>query len=111
MKKKFLVILMLSLACSSDRPPKGILSEDKIVEVLIDIHMAEGMANSLSIPYDSSKKVYPLLEKEVFLKHQVSDSVYMRSFEYYLRDSKTMERIYARTVDSLSVKEKLADQK
>ena len=81
-----------------------------MVEVLVDIHMAEGMASSLPIPYDSSKKIYPLLEREVFLKHQVADSVYMESFQYYLRDSKIMERIYARTIDSLALKEKIGDQ-
>lgn len=110
MKNKILVILALACACSRNTPPKGILSEDKIVEVLIDIHMAEGTVSSLSIPYDSSKKIYPILEKKVFLKHQITDSVYMKSFEYYLRDSKVMERIYSRTIDSLSLKEKLADQ-
>lgn len=97
-------------SCAQDSPPDYLLSEDKMVEVLVDIHMAEGMASSLSIPYDSSKKIYPLLEKEVFLKHQIDDSVYMKSFEFYLRDSKTMERIYARTIDSLVLKEKLGDQ-
>lgn len=76
----------------------------------MDIHMAEGMASSLPIPYDSSKKIYPIFEKEVFLKHNIEDSVYMKSFEYYLRDAKTMERIYSRTIDSLALKEKLGDQ-
>lgn len=81
-----------------------------MVEVLVDIHMAEGMASSLSIPFDSSKKIYPLLEKEVFRKHQIADSVYMESFQYYLRDSRKMESIYARTIDSLALKEKIGDQ-
>jgi hypothetical protein len=72
--------------------------------------MAEGLASSLPIPYDSSKKIYPILEREVFLKHQIADSVYMESFQYYLRDSRVMERIYARTIDSLALKEKIGEQ-
>ncbi|MEX2594461.1 MAG: DUF4296 domain-containing protein [Anditalea sp.] len=112
MKKIIIIVLAVSFgySCSSDSKPKGILSEDKMVEVLVDIHMAEGMASSLSIPFDSSKKIYPLLEKEVFRKHQIADSVYMESFQYYLRDSRKMESIYARTIDSLALKEKIGDQ-
>lgn len=112
MKKKILLVLCLALgyACSQDSPPQGLLSEDKMVEVLVDIHMAEGMASSLSIPYDSSRKIYPIFEKEVFVKHNIEDSVYMESFEYYLRDTKAMERIYSRTIDSLALKEKIGDQ-
>ena len=112
MKKKILLVLAFGLfyACSGDSPPKGLLSEDKMVEVLVDIHMAEGMASSLPIPFDSSRKIYPILEREVFLKHNIPDSVFMESFQYYLRDSKTMEEIYSRTIDSLALKEKLGDQ-
>ncbi len=104
------IALAFGLACSPENPPEGILPEDKMVEILVDIHMAEGIASSLTIPYDSSRKVYPLLEKQVFQKHQIEDSVFLRSFTYYLRNSATMERIYARTIDSLAVKEKLGDQ-
>lgn len=106
------IILILSFgwSCSGDADPVGLLSEDKMVDILVDIHMAEGMASSLPIPYDSSKKIYPLLEKEVFRKHQIPDSVYMESFQYYLRNSAIMERIYARTIDSLALKEKIGDQ-
>lgn len=112
MKKKILLILAIGLfyACSQDSPPKGLLSQDKIVEVLVDIHMAEGLASSLPIPFDSSRKIYPILEKEVFIKHNIADSVFMESFEYYLRDAKVMEEIYSRTIDSLTIKEKIGDQ-
>lgn len=100
----------MAFGCSRNSPPKGLINEDKMVEVLTDIHMAEGMASSLPIPYDSSKKIYPILEKEVFSKHQITDSAYMKSFEYYLGNSKVMERIYSRTIDSLALKEKTGDQ-
>lgn len=72
--------------------------------------MAEGLASSLPIPFDSSRKIYPILEEEVFLKHDIADSVFMESFQYYLRDAKVMEGIYARTIDSLAIKEKIGDQ-
>jgi hypothetical protein len=100
----------IAAGCSSNRKPQGLLSEDEMVKILIDIHLTEGFVQSLPIPYDSSKRLYPVLEKEIFEKHEVPDSVYINSLQYYLRDAVFMERLYARTVDSLSVMEKRADQ-
>lgn len=98
------------MSCGSRSTPAGILSEDQIVNVLIDIHLAEGYVTTFPIHFDSSRKLYPLLEKEVFVKHQVEDSVFKVSLEYYLRDAQKMDKIYARIIDSLSIKEKVGEQ-
>ena len=99
-------LLLLSMAgCDENPKPKDLLSEEKMVNVLIDIHLTEGIASSLPIPYDSSQVLYSLLEKEVFVKHQVEDSVFTKSMIYYLQDPAIMDRIYARVVDSLVVRE------
>tara|TARA_R110002012_G_scaffold140520_1_gene298163 strand:+ start:13468 stop:13725 length:258 start_codon:yes stop_codon:yes gene_type:complete len=76
-----------------------------MVEVLIDIHLTEGITSAMPVAYDSSKVLYNLLEKDVFLKHEVSDSVFTQSMLYYLQDPAEMEQIYSRVVDSLVVRE------
>lgn len=76
-----------------------------MVEVLIDIHITEGLTSALPVAYDSSMVLYSLLEQDVFIKHEVSDSVFTQSMLYYLRDPAEMERIYSRVVDSLVVRE------
>ncbi|MEB2781939.1 DUF4296 domain-containing protein [Algoriphagus sp. C2-6-M1] len=97
---------ILALAsCGASNKPEGLLPRDKMVEVLIDIHLTEGLTSALPVAYDSSKVLYNLLEKDVFLKHDVSDSVFTQSMLYYLRDPAEMERIYSRVVDSLMVRE------
>ncbi|WP_339878356.1 DUF4296 domain-containing protein [uncultured Algoriphagus sp.] len=106
--KRFLIlsfyILCLS-SCGSGNKPTDLLSEDKMVEVLIDIHLTEGITSAMPVAYDSSKVLYNLLEKDVFLKHEVSDSVFTQSMLYYLQDPAEMEQIYSRVVDSLVVRE------
>jgi hypothetical protein len=99
-------ILIILFSCESEKLPEGILDEDKMVEVLIDIHLAEGLVSTFPIHYDSSRILYPLFEKEVFKDHQIPDSVFRTSLEFYMKDTKTMDRIYARTIDSLHVIEK-----
>lgn len=91
--------------CEENPKPKDLLSEEEMVNVLIDIHLTEGIASSLPIPYDSSQVLYSLLEQEVFVKHQMQDSVFTRSMIYYLQDPAIMDRIYARVIDSLVVRE------
>jgi hypothetical protein len=104
------ISLLLLVSCAKNKTPEGILDEDKMVELLVDIHMAEGLVSTFPIHYDSSKVLYPLFEKEIFEKHQVPDSVFRKSLEYYMRDARIMDRLYARTIDSLHVIEKSGNQ-
>lgn len=111
--KKILILylsLILLASCKKEQKPEGVLSEDQLVSMLIDIHLAEGYVSVLPIHYDSSRVLYPLFEKEVFEKHQVPDSVFKSSLEYYMRDARVMEKIYSRVIDSLHVVEKVGNQ-
>jgi len=86
------------------------LNKDQMVALMVDIHMVEGLASTLAIPYDSSRKIYPYLEDQVFQKHGIPDSVYVQSLQYYLRDAATMEELYNRAIDSLTVRQKIGEQ-
>lgn len=100
-----LLLLVLSFACSRNSSPSGVLDEDLMVSILVEIQLAEGKVSSLPVTYDSSQVLYTLLEKDIFLKHGVSDSVFIASMEYYLEDAEKMDRMYARVIDSLVVLE------
>lgn len=95
-------------SCVSDNEPQYILPHEKMVEVLIDIHLTEGKVETLPFSRDSLQVIYKLLEKDVFLKHKVSDSIFTHSMLYYLRDLSEMEQIYSRVYDSLYLREKAA---
>ncbi len=99
------LLLLVIGGCEENSKPKDLLSESEMVNVLIDIHLTEGIASALPITYDSSQALYTLLEKDVFVQHQVKDSVFTQSLRYYLQDPAIMDRIYARVVDSLVVRE------
>lgn len=107
MKRIFAAVIFLGLmwACGQKSLPDGILSEDQMVKVLIDIQLTEGIVSALPIPYDSSQNLYSLMEKDVFLKHGVEDSVFTKSMLFYLEDAAKMDRIYGRVIDSLTVLE------
>lgn len=82
-----------------------------MVNVLIDIQLTEGMVSALPIPYDSSQQLYSLMEKDLFIKHGVADSVFISSMLFYLEDAQKMDQIYARVIDSLVVRESVPGKK
>lgn len=82
-----------------------------MVNVLIDIQLTEGIVSTLPIAYDSSQVLYSLMEKDVFLKHGVEDSVFTTSLLFYLEDAQKMDRIYTRVIDSLVVRESVPEKK
>lgn len=107
MKKLLLlpVFLIFFSGCDTESKPADLISEDKMVEVLVDIHLTEGTVSAMPIAYDSSLRLYKLLEKDLFLKHEVVDTVFEQNMIFYLSDPTVMDRIYSRVIDSLTVKE------
>ncbi|MCM0041126.1 MAG: DUF4296 domain-containing protein [Algoriphagus sp.] len=99
------LLLVLSLSCTSNSSPPGVLDEDLMVSILVEIQLAEGKVSSLPVSYDSSQVLYTLLERDIFSKHGVSDSGFVSSMEYYLEHAEKMDRMYARVIDSLVVLE------
>lgn len=113
MKNIFLVLILLTvLSCGeSDNKPDDILPKEKMVEMLIDIHILESEIQNLRIKKDSSHLLYNSFEREIFKKNNVDKEVYRRSFEYYLNDVDGMEEIYDVVIDSLNYMEKSLKEK
>ena len=72
---------------------------------MIDIHLVEAAVSIKNLPRDSSVLVYSLYEKDVFKKHNISDSTYKKSFDFYTSRPALMDKLYEMVVDSLSLRE------
>ena len=99
------VVISLAVACSGEKKPEGILSRPEMVQVLQEVYLAEEKINRLGIGRDSAKEVFAVMEKMVFEDAEVGDSVFQRSFDYYMEHPKEMELIYTALVDTLQLKE------
>ena len=81
-----------------------------MIGFLIDLHLGEAKLVKLGIKKDSTEKLFKALEKRLFSKHEIIDSIYFKSYNFYLEDIQEMKEIYVAVVDSLNVREQLLKQ-
>lgn len=109
MKKVFLfTVALIVFSCGGkEEIPKDILSEAQMVDLLIDIRVAEGKVSNLTLSNDSSTILFKVLEDEIFADHQLDSSVYMASYNYYLLNPEKFLRITDVVIDSLKVRQQI----
>jgi hypothetical protein len=82
-----------------------------MIDFLIDLHIIEAKLSLSHIPNDSVKLFFDEVEDSLYRKHQITDSIYKKSYQFYLENIDLMEEIYSAVVDSMSVRERILDTK
>ena len=94
----------LIFSCKNDAiDNKKYISKEKMVKILIDIHLIEEKVNQLNFSKDSSKVMFDMLEKEIFQKYNLTDEDYRKSYSHYFFNPKELDDIYQSVIDSLNV--------
>lgn len=106
-------LLLTATVCAAlfscgEKKPQGILTQAAMVRIMEDIYIAEEKVNNLALSRDSAKIVFEAMGDKVFANAAVSDSVFKRSFDYYMERPREMELIYTALVDSLQLREQRA---
>ncbi len=79
---KLIGLCVLGLAIGCNRPPKGVLSHDEMVDLMIDIHKGESVvdANPRSFPTDSTRKAF---RQSLYAKHGLTTEMADSTFAWY----------------------------
>jgi len=102
---------LLTLCCvSKPEVPADVMSKEAMVSYLIDIHILEGKVTQLVIPRDSTELLYRFFEDRLKTEHNLNDSIYMQSLEFYYGHPELMEEIYSAVLDSLSLYERMSEE-
>ncbi|WP_266362489.1 DUF4296 domain-containing protein [Tellurirhabdus rosea] len=103
---------LLAWACQpKEDKPDNLIPEDKMVEVLTDIHLAEARVTKLGIiATDSQNLVYRKLEKQIYARYQLDTGTYYRSYQYYSSNPEKFASLYKQVIAKLEEK-KQEDQK
>jgi hypothetical protein len=99
-KVGFLFLMLLLVACN--QPPKGVLSESRMENVLVEVHLLEGTFDANAYPQDSELKKY--YYKYVLDKQKVSVASFDSSIHWYLKHPDVYERIYTKVEKRLNQK-------
>ncbi|MDQ1087832.1 MULTISPECIES: DUF4296 domain-containing protein [unclassified Siphonobacter] len=108
MKTRLLLpLLALLMACSNaPSPPENLIPQDKMVQILKDVHLAEQRIIRLRLgSQDSSMVAFQVLEKDILKKYQADTGTYRASYRYYIAQPDKFKDIYKAVVDSLTVLE------
>ncbi len=107
MKKVFLyVVAVVFFSCGeNEQVPEDILSKEKMVDMLIDLRIAEGKVSTITLSKDSSRVVFAELERRIFEDHKVDSATYVKSHNYYLLHPEEYLSITDAVIDSLKVRQ------
>jgi hypothetical protein len=110
-KKVFLILIICSFTfCAKKKAvnPEGLYTMEQVAVFLKDLYLLETKVKELKLKNDSAKVVFAYYENKLFEKHHMNDSVYRKSFNYYMSDIQGLSQIYEVIADSLSMEERLA---
>ena len=104
-KSFFVIIILFFIAVSCDKPvfekPKNLISENQMVDMLVDIHMAEATYKS-SVRDSLANATSDSFYYGVLEKWGVPDSVFEKSFVYYAGNPKNFEKMYQQVMNKLN---------
>ena len=99
------LIMLLWLGCKP-KPnvdiPDYVLSEDKMVDVMVDMHLVETALNLKIMVPDSNNSKYDQQFESIFISNEISKSTFDSSLYYYSTQTGQMNAIYDKVLERLS---------
>jgi hypothetical protein len=111
MKKYFILIFVALISACTDSKPNEVLSKQQMASMLIEMYIKESEINELGVRPDSANILYQLMLNKVLEKKNISEDVYIKSYDYYIANLKRFDEVYAIVIDSLKLRETLAQQR
>lgn len=105
----YFIFMLTAFACNKSDLQGEIMSKEAMVDYLIELHIAEAQVQNLRLKKDSSEMIFKIYEKYLLDKNGLTDSLFIRSYNFYLRNPIQLEAIYESVVDSISVRKSVDD--
>ncbi|MGB3073715.1 MAG: DUF4296 domain-containing protein [Chitinophagales bacterium] len=107
----FIVFIYCACASEIEKAPEGILSKDKMIAVLLDVHIAESSVNSRGMTNQQLNQNVAAKYEDVMKKNGTTFDTFKKSFDYYLHHPEQYEEIYLEIVNKLTALEGKAKAK
>ena len=107
----FLTALVIVCSCSNTNEPENLISREKMVKVMTEIHILESKMSKVQVePLDSTQAVYDHYEGLLFEDLGITKDQYEISFNYYVDNPNEFEKIYQAVVDTLMERDNMFKQ-
>jgi hypothetical protein len=107
--KRFFCILSLTVlfGCGQENSqmPAHLLPQDKMVQILADVHIAEARIENRILYPDTALMVFSNEQQRILERHAVEEKVFRETYRFYLSDLRRMDKLYEIILDTLSVRE------
>lgn len=103
-----ILLMVIAFSCKEKKgfpEPDDLLSEDKMVGILCDMHKNQAYLEQFRMEKKLPKEEADDLYYSVLKKHGVPDSTFAHSVVFYSSMPKLYEKIYRRVVDRLKIEE------
>ena len=95
-------LFLFSFGKKQERVPENILTEEKMVDVMVDMHLVETASNLKLLPLDSTDLPYREYFASVFVTHGVSKAEFDSSMFHYTTHTEQMNAIYDKVLERLN---------
>jgi len=104
-KIALIFICLLLVSCSEKKAvviPANIFSKQKMVNVMLDIHLLEASMSLNATSVDKNNPANPASYFDVLKKNNISKKQYDESFEFYSQHPALLNEIYQLVLNDLS---------
>lgn len=106
-KKLFLILsfVMIFLSCQKNNIPEGVLPKEKIIPILVDIHIADANLSVSRLFKKMDDEKMKLYYQSVLDKHKISKEELKMNMAYYVEHGDIYNEIYEEVIISLTKKQ------
>lgn len=97
------ISFFLLFSCAKQKP-KGVLSEQKMTDLLTEVSLIDAYLNTL--PIDSGRKMMPVLYSNLFEQFDIDSALYVKNMDYYYGNPILTDKIYTEIQKKLFTYEK-----
>ena len=95
--------LFFAASCNEKAPqkPSSLVNEEKMVEVMVDMHLVETAHNLKLLPPDTTGQAYNEMFERIYVTHEVAKVDFDSSLFYYSTQTEQMNVIYDKILEHL----------
>lgn len=106
----FLTLTIASCSEGDTEKPDKVLDEKEMVEVLVDVHLAEAVLTRIRGKGENVEDLTNAYYQKVFEKHEINKKIFDTSMYYYQQNLGEMDEIYEQVITKLNKMEREREQ-